>query len=513
MLLLSRRVTRVVFCAGLSLATLARHALAQGTDQPRRAPAPTAAAVAQLPFFADTVAPMEETVFSRAYGDWRSGGFTQVTLYTPRSLAAVVRRDSLVPGIVERCFRTPGATGSRNAALEAARELPRPWASVDSALAGRAFVLLQIVAPVARQAPCAGANEGPIELAGIQLVDSAAQPSPRRDLRAVTMMRAGVPIAPEVLARAPSALVARDVRLLDAAPGMIRVYLSPDAIAPDARGRFAPMILWVASADSSHRDSVLVTDSIVAQTWRDFVPWRLERLRGQPALAPLPRLPTPRDASLRAAAARYAAGDDIGAALLAARKAALLLPAQRRTPEARDAAVILGSVFLAHGDSAAARAAYADALVASPCLRLAEHPRYDAMLERVRPAGARCSSVPPLRQLLAGVVFPGGAQWAQRQRFGGAVATLVTGALLGIAIQREQNAQSQFDAYRAALPPAPVPLLLDRANRTQRSAHQMALAGAATWAASAVIGLATEAIHAARVRGEQHYEPARAEVH
>lgn len=512
--LLTRRVTGVALCAGVALATVGRGSLAQGSEQARRAaPRPTTAAVAQLPPFDQPVPPTEETVFSRAYGDWRSGGFTQVTVYTPRSLAGAMRRDSLVPGLVEGCFRTPGSTASRDAALEAARALPRPWAAVDSAVAGRAFVMLQIVAPVAQEAPCAAKNEGVVELAGLQLVDTGAHATPRHDLRAVTIMRDGIPFAPEVLARAPAVLVARDVRLLDVAPQMLRVYLSPDAIAPDAHGRFAPLVVWVTSADSSRRDSVFLSDSIIAQTWRDLVPWRLERLRGHPAVAGLPNLRAPHDAALRTAAARYAAGDDIEAALLAARKAALIPPAKRRTVEARDAGLILGSVFLAHGDSAAARAAYADALVAAPCLRLAEHPRYDAVLERVRPDGARCSSVPPGRQLLAGIVFPGGAQWAQRQRFGGVVATLVTGALFATAIQREQNAQSQFDAYRAALPPAPVPLLLDRANKTRRAAHQMAIAGVATWAASAVIGLVTETVHAARVRAEQHYEPERAEAH
>lgn len=485
------------------LVTFAAVSLHAQDSAAKAAEPPTPASVEQLPILGRSVAPAEQTPAYRAFSDWYADGYAVVTILTPRSLAGITGRDSLTKRIRECDPRY----GSKDSAAIVIPDIPRVWAPLDSATAGRAFVLLQVEAPIAPAAQCAIAQDLSLSVAGVQLANAGARMRPRNDVIAVTVTRGGRAVAPAIAARASEVVLGRGMERTDARPGALRIYLHPDALGPDARGRFPAVVLWLATGDSTRRDSLRVPDSLVVAIWRDFTPWRVDRLPAAATAADLPRLREPGDTALRRAAALYAAGDIRGAAALAARGRERLPATQPRSADARFAELLLGSVFLAQGDSDAGRAEYRASLAGAPCLRLASHPDFDRVLGQVRSSRARCTSVPVGKQFLSGLLFPGGAQWAQRNRVGAGVASAVTATLFASAIRKNAQAQRQFDAYRQAVPPAPIAPLLDRANATRRSARQEAFAAITAWGASAAIGLVTEAWHAHRVAREQRYEP------
>ena len=485
---------------------------AQQPDTARRAAPPTAAEVQRLPEDSGSVAPERETLpFHLSGAWWNAHGRVEVTILTPRSLAWLARRDSLAIRVQE-CFRPapsrlPGDSLPPQPERPTAPDVPSVWEAFDSATVGRAFLMMEMDAPVMPAAGCKGAGDPVVRTAGIQLVDSGAVPAARNVLLTAAATSGGRPLVPVLTARARAHVIGPGDREPRIVPTSLRLYFNPGVVEPDRRGTFAPLMLDVTSADDSRRDSVTVPDQMVAQIWREFLPWRLQRLRGLLAERDLPRLEPPADTALRRAAALYASGHSVRAARLAASWREQVDPKRRSATDARFADLLLGSVLLAGNDSASARGAYAAALVGAPCLHLAAHPEFDHVLDAVRPTGARCSWVASGRQIVWGMSFPGGGQWVHGDRVGGTLASALTIGLVALAIRRNAQAHDQYRAYQAAVPPAVVPAMLDQANATKRAARTFAISAAGVWLASAVVGVAIEAWHAHRVRREQHYEP------
>lgn len=487
--------------SALLLALIAGALQAQASDPVRAVDSISrAAAVAQLPRLgfaiphADGTAPYETLT-------WLSRGdrYASVQLLTPWTMAALPPADTVLAHVRNCIARWP------DHALE---HLARPWAPLDSATADRAYVLLQVDVRVVPISPCLSATEAALRIASVQLVGSPAKPKPTNDLVGAAVTSSGRLIAPTIAARERAVILDAAGRSPLDPPHDLRVYLSPDELPPDAHGRFHDAVVWLTTRDSMRvPDSVAVAASDIAAAWSDLTPWRLARLRGRPHDTNLPRLRAPDDSALRRAAGLYAAGDLLDAATLAAHRRAKLFPGGARGTDSRYADLAVGSVFLAYGDSSAARAAYARALESAPCLRFAAHPAYDVILDQVRPAGTRCSSISTAREVAAGLVFPGGAQWARHDWLGATVVAIVTGTLSIEAAGQHANAQRQFDAYRSAVGPAPVAWMLDRANDSQHAARRLAIEAGEVWAASTVIGVVQERVHAWRVRRQQEYEP------
>ena len=485
---------------------------AQQPDTARRAAPPTAAEVQRLPEDSGSVAPGRETPpFHLSGAWWNAHGRVEVTILTPRSLAWLARRDSLAMRVQE-CFRPgaprlPGDTLAPQPPRPTPPDVPSVWEAFDSATAGRAFLMMEMDAPVMPAAGCKGADDPVVRAAGIQLVDSGAVPAARNALLTAAATSRGRPLTPVLTARARARLIGLRDPEPRIVPTSLRLYFDPGVVEPDRHGSFAPLVLEVTSADDSRRDSVTVPDQMVTQIWREFLPWRLQRLHGLVSERDLPRLEPPTDTALRRAAALYASGHAVRAADLAASWREQVDPRRRSATDARFADLLLGSVFLAGNDSASARGAYATALAGAPCLHLAAHPEFDRALDAVRPSGARCRWVGSGRQIAWGLGFPGGGQWVHGDRVGGTLASAITVGLAALAIQRNAQAHDQYRAYQAAVPPAAVPAMLDQANATKRAARSFAISAAGVWLASAVVGVVTEAWHAHRVRREQHYEP------
>jgi len=461
---------------------------------------PTAAAIAQLPPLGQPVPRGDERApdtLPRLFGAFPTGLSTM--LLTPRSIASILRDDSL-DAHVRACI--PKADQSYRP--------PHPWARLDSVTADRAFVLLQVGVPLAPASPCLYATNPHMRGADIQIVEPRAKVPSVDDITGATVLLDGRPLAPALVARARTSALDTTGKPLPAAPNDLRVYLAPDALAPDRRGRFPEVDLWLTTADTTLTPiEVLVSDTVVAQAWSDLTPWRLARLEGRAHSAALPRLRVPSDTTLRRAAVLYARGMLVPAAITAARGLERLHDTPHTTSDAQFADLLVGSVFAAYGDSAAARAAYASALRSAPCLRFGAHPAFDAQLVPLRPSGARCQSISPMRQVAAGLVLPGGAQWVRGDRVLAGIAAATTATLFVIAAQREQDAQLQYDAYRSAINVAPAMMtaMLHSANASRADARAYLLGAASVWAGSAVLGLVQEAVHAWRVRSEQQYEP------
>ena len=463
-------------------------------------PLPTATALAHLPPLGSAVGREYPTAPRTLLPvTWSGSASVSPILLTPRSIAGIVRDDSL-DAHLRGCMPT----------MDTSYRPRHPWARLDSATIDRAFVLVQVGLLLPAATSCRYATNPRVRGAGLQIVEPNATVRLVDDVTGAAVIVDGRPLAPALVARARSAAFDTTGSPLRMLPLDLRVYLAPDALAPDRRGRFPEVDLWLTSADTARRPSELpLSDTAVAHAWSELTPWRLSRLDGRPHAATLPRLRTPSDSTLRRAAAMYAAGELVPAAMLAAHEREQLDRPSRTTADARFADLLVGSVFAAYGDSAGTRAEYAQALRSAPCLRLANHPAFDAQLDPLRPAGVRCQSVSTVRQLGAGLLLPGGAQWVRGDRFLAGIAAAATTTLFVIAAQRAQDAQQQYDAYRAAVDAQPITMaaMLASANATRASARAYVLRAASVWAGSAVVGLLQEAVHARRVRGEQEYEP------
>ncbi|HEX8724860.1 MAG TPA: hypothetical protein VF737_05665 [Gemmatimonadaceae bacterium] len=494
----SLRLTALLF--GLAVP----HALsAQQADTTRRVP-PSPAAFQQLPAFPGTVSPSEETQAHFVPPvPLAADGSVSIMLLTPRSLANYSRRRPLAR-YMNDCFmaQRSGQTGGLAPAV-----VPEPWAPYDSAAAGFAFLLLQIGSPLRPQSPCDASRDPAIRAAGVQFLAGAAELHPTDDVRSATVSLRGQLLHPVVAAQTATVLIGPNGAIQAPTPGSVRLYFAPDAFRPDARGRFASAVVSVTTADARRHDSVVLPDSVLADAWREFTTWRLKSLSGTPPMADLPRFATPVDTGYQRAAALYAGGRQLDAALAVARRRDEYRAPTDTTPDGWFADLLIGSVFLAHGDSAAGRVEYANALDHAPCLQLSAHEEFNRVLDQLRPSGVRCSSVPLHRQLLWGLVVPGGGQWVHGDRVGGGVVSVLTVGMIALALEQHAQAQSQFNDYRRAVPPADVAGMLDRANASQHAARSTAVAAVGVWLFSGAIGALTEAWHAHWTQPQQHFEP------
>ena len=409
-----------------------------------------------------------------------SNGLISLVVSTPHAM--IDAADSL-GARVTRCLELLGLPAAATAS---------PWARLDSATAGDAYVLVQLSALAGPPASCPAASDPRVITEGVELVGAGARLDSGDDLTSATLLLRERAVAPSLTGRAAAVVITTVGAPAHAVAGQLRLYFDPDALAPDARGRFSPAHVRITSASRRLARTVVVPDSMIERAWRELTPVRLARLRGAPRGRPLPALGVPSDSILARARMAYASGDPLaGARLTLRRRASVRLDAG----DSRVAALLVGSTLLAYGDTAAGRVEYRDATRLAPCTRLADAPAFDRVLAATRPAGARCSSIGSLRLLGSGMLVPGGAQWARGDRTGAVLAAGLTVGLFAIAAQRYTAARSDYRAYVRATGPAHVEPLLDRANSTRASARRYAVGAATSWAASALLGIIAEKIH------------------
>jgi hypothetical protein len=432
-----------------------------------------------------------------------------LTVSTSWRRADIVRRRGIAARLAT-CY--PDTSG------DVVRALRSPWAELDAAMDGRAFVLLQLDAAVGPPPSCSAAHDPDLRSAGLQVLAESAPILPRHDLVAATAVMRGSPLVPAFVARADATILGPGGTPLAGTMGSLRLYLTPDALAPDRRGGFDSLRLLVRTADPAHEESIVLPDTVIAALWREFTGWRLARLEKAAPPAALPLLRAPADSALSVAHGMYERGEALAAASIAERwleeradgstRAPRDSAASRRaTPDDRSfAQLLLGSVFLGYGDTSSSRVPYASALRAHPCLRFTRHAAYDRVLEGMRDAEARCTSVAAARQAAWGAMLPGGGQWVRGQRRLGTFISGVTGALLASALRHHLLAERQFDDYRSAPGPDAADALLDRANHTRGVVRRDLTVAASIWVASAVSGFVAESWHRRRIAAEQQYE-------
>lgn len=422
-----------------------------------------------------------------------SGG--HVTRGIPASLVAVGPGGTWMTVLVG----TPGMLAPAGASDPAVRRVascltmlgradavpPSPWLSFDSATAGRAYLVVQLVPSAGAPAACPQATDPVVAAAGYAIVTTGSGGSGNGDLLDATIDDAGHAVRPAMTGRVPA------VVLGGPAVHELRIYLAPDALTPDAHGRFASTSIHVVRSDG--RAEIALPDSVARRMWQALAPWRVARLPARTA-ARLPRLAAPGDSALARAASLWGSGDARQAASVAAERRA---EATLARDDALFASLLVGSAFLTGGDSAGARAEYGDAARIAPCVRLEGAPAFARALSRVE-GDSHCVPRSTWRLLTTGLAAPGGAQWARGDRFGAGVVATATLALAATAADLLLRAAQQHDAYTSAIAPPNVDPLLDRANATRASARRYAIGAAAVWASSAVIGVVMEKIRPPR---------------
>lgn len=440
---------------------------------------------------------------------WLANHPIALTVSTPWRRADIVRRRDLAVRLAT-CFSAP--------ASEALRTVRSPWAELDAAVDGRAFVLLQLDAAVGPPPSCSAAHDPDIRSAGLQVLAGSTPILPRHDLVAAAIVMRDSRLVPALAARAGATIIGPDGTQIDGTIGSLRLFLTPDALAPDARGQFSSLNLLVRSADPARQEPVILPDSIVAALWHEFTGWRLARLEGAEPPAALPRLRAPADSALSVAHTMYGRGEALAAATIAERWLEERADERNGAPRARAARersttsdrdfahLLVGSVFLGYGDTVASREPYAAVLREHPCLRFSRHPAFDRVIEGMRDPEARCTGVSKMRQAMWGAMVPGGGQWVRGQRRLGTFISGASGALLASALRHHLLAARQFDEYRSAPGPDAVDALLDRANRTRGAVRRDLAAAASIWVASAVAGFIAESWHRRRIAAEQQYE-------
>lgn len=471
-----RNLARAVLGARSSLvATAIASAVASNAGAQTASPAaPRPEDAARLPSYAGApaVQGMPATVVAVGPG----ATWTTVLVGTPDMIAAPRASDSAARRVAS-CLTTLG---------RAEAVPPSPWSPFDSATAGRAYVVVQIVPSAGAPAACSQATHPLVTAAGYVLVTAGSGGGGNGDLLDATIQDAHDRIRPAMTGRVAAAVIGGP------AVHELRLYLAPDALAPDEHGRFPRATIRVVRSDG--RSEIAVPDSVARRMWQALAPWRVARVAAERATR-LPRLAAPADTALARAAALWSSGDARQAASVAAdRRAGSTLARQ----DALFASLLVGSALLAGGDSAGARAEYGDANRLAPCVRLAGAPAFERVLARVE-ADSRCAPASTWRLLGMGLVAPGGAQWARGDRFGAGVAATATLALAATAADLLRRAAQQHDDYTRAIAPPNVDPLLDRANATRASARRYAIGAAAVWASSVVIGVVMEKIHPPRV--------------
>ncbi|HEY5220241.1 MAG TPA: hypothetical protein VIJ16_10560 [Gemmatimonadaceae bacterium] len=502
-----RRRTLLLSATLVALPLLSAHS--QTADNGRRGAVPSA--VSDFPLLHRLVRFDSATSLRVVPNNWR-GEQLRVTFLTPRSLAASRWRTSIATS-VWRCSGGVNASLRKGSLPPGAEVLvtpdaiARPWAALDSATRDRAFIGLQVDSPVRPVSRCSAGFEPAIVRAGVQLVAGGESRVKFQYVHEAQLQFQDHLVVPVISELVPATVVVPNGSLLRTPPTSLRSYFSVDQIGPDRHGRFGDARLTVTTLDPSPAGalSVALPDSVLTSVWRDFLPWRLNALDSRQRVGTLPALVPPERSGYQSAFRRYEAGDALGAAATALAEREQLAGEIASPSDSRFADLLLGSVFLAYGDSVAAREEYADALRTEPCLQLAQHPDFNRVLEEARSESARCTTVPLGKQLGYGLLFPGGGQWEHGNASGGKVATAMTVGLFVAALGVEVTALQKDNQYRNSTATNPAPLL-DEANSWERAARGIMISAGAVWLASAVVGVVTEASHARQVANEQRYE-------
>jgi hypothetical protein len=267
----------------------------------------------------------------------------------------------------------------------------------------------------------------------------------------------------------------------------VRMYVTPDVLAPDERGRprRIELVVWMPGRDTPER--MRMDPRVVETVWADAMRWRAVRTGNTEAEASIARL----------------------------------VAAELREEERRRVAIGLVEQYAEREDAAIAHWAAQRLLARDPCLTLTSstETRVVNVLDAARPA-ARCTSR-PLYQVATASLVPGLGQMASGRRTAFALAAAAGVALVfqqanaRLVESRDFYAEYQADrgVFRADMPTETtegslwVQRLYARAEDARKSSNQLMIIGAGAWVLVGLEAVISEALHARGLRRVRGYDP------
>lgn len=423
----------------------------------------------------------------------------QVLVMTPMAIDALAA-DSLIAKATKGCQR---ALSLSDAQVEYTRAID-PWAAFDSAAFARPLIAIAVFPKEQRRFDChAGDLARFAAMSRGALYGRFDAPVPKDQVAMVEFRRDGLLEFAPLQGRAKVTKVSQ-TELLDDGTEHVRVWVDPEAFAPDVEGAVPRLELHVYNPVDPEPDILPLPERLIRAVWQQMLPWQARRLDVADDAHTVPALhfPAPRDSVLRVAYAAY----ERGALGTAASEAMTRLMFRPRPPQAdiRHAMLQAATAFSMRDRHAEARSLMTDIMEVYPCLTLApEAPQElrDMAEDARRPA--RCSSIPlpvvALRSLVPGL---GQATGPVRRKLALGVFA-GTAASYGLASVFESRSRRFYRDYRAYQggdsEGSDAPSLYQQAQSAREIGNAFMIAAATVWIAGGVEAVWNEYQHKRRL--------------
>ncbi len=421
-----------------------------------------------------------------------------VLLMTPMAVDALAQ-DSLIVQATKGCQR---ALSLGDEQVEWTRSVD-PWTAFDSAAYARPLVAIAIYPREQRRYDCHAGNLPRFAaLSRGALYGSFGLPKAVEQVAAVEVRRDGLIEFAALSGRAPVTKVTHTRIVNDDGSEHVRVWLDPQAFAPDAEGRVPRLEVHVFNPVDPEPDVLPIPDVLIRAVWQQMLPWQARSLDSTDAqLTPVAvDFEVPQDSALRAAYEQFRRGA-MGAAASGALTRLMFRPrpAQR---EIRDAMVEAAVAFSMRDRDAEALFLITDVMEVYPCLTLApEVPQaLREMADAVRKP-ARCTSIPlPMVALRSFVPGLGQATGPLRRRLAltSFVATAATYAAAEAARSYARDSYRSYVEYQGGESPR-APARYRRAQNARVIGNALTIGAVGLWVGSGVEAVWNEYQHKRRI--------------
>ena len=431
---------------------------------------------------------------------------------TPRAMDAM-DTSRVIDTTLANCRRP--LTLSADDSLRAANA--RPWASFDSLVNDRPVLVISIMPVLRNFTECGWKNLGRPAMIrrGVRFVTSYTYDAARDPVSAVLTVRGRI-VTPVMLARAPVVIISGGHEA-SLRTDQLRLYISYDAIAPDATGEVPPVELMIWTKADGEPDHIPLPGDILRQVWWEHLRWRAARLAAReaapgarPGATPVGilRVPQPADADLKAAIRLQAEGRLSASSSLALER----LAGEHLTANDRRIALMLTANSLQVAGDATASALLANELTAmDPCAlsgsfapgatvgkdAYTSAATTVAMLDHTR-SGARCFAYAPGKVFLRGLIIPGYGQYSSWSPLIGKAVGAVTATGAVAALIFHLRAKSFYSTYQTTLNGYGPPYF-QQAQLSESQAKSIAIETGAFWVLTAFEAEMQERVHARRL--------------
>jgi hypothetical protein len=439
-------------------------------------------------------------------GDW------DFLMGTPRAMDAM-DTSRIIDTTLANCRGTLKL--SADDSLRAAKT--RPWASFDSLVNDRPVLVISIMPVLRNFTECGFKNLGRPAMIrrGVRFVTTFAYDAARDPVSAVLTVRSRI-VTPVMLARAPVVIVSGGHEA-SLRTDQLRMYISYDAIAPNATGEVPHVELLIWTKANGEPDHIPLPADILRQVWWEHLRWRAARiamretaLGARPGATPVGilRVPQPTDADLKAAIRLQAEGRLSASSSLALER----LADKRLAENDRRIALMVTANTLQVAQDAPASALLANELTAmDPCVLSGSFVRgatvgndaytsavsTGAMLDHTR-SGARCFAYAPGRVFLRGLIIPGYGQYTSWSPLAGKMIAGVAAIGAVGALIFHLKARNDYSKYQTLLN-GYAPPYFGRAELEESQAKAILLETAGFWVLAALEAELQERVHAKRL--------------